>query len=72
MMTRIELIEIGEALYGTRWQSALSSALGTNARSLRRWLSGQNEIPDSVETDIRALLEIKTRRRPLPRNEEPQ
>jgi len=60
-MTSTELSVIGERLYGARWQTSLAAALGVNARTLRRWISGQNAIPDSVAGDVATLLRIATK-----------
>lgn len=38
-MSRL-LAEVGEALYGPRWQSALARELGVTDRTVRRWASG--------------------------------
>jgi hypothetical protein len=65
-MTPNELAAAGERLYGARWQTPLAAALGVNPRTLRRWVSGQNAIPETVDADIGTLLEIATRRRPPP------
>jgi hypothetical protein len=49
----------GEKLFGEHWQSDLSGALGVNERSLRRWLSGQDEIPEGVWADLLRLIETR-------------
>ena len=35
------LRQIGEALYGKRWQAELSVALGVKVRTVQRWRSGE-------------------------------
>lgn len=53
-MTPEELREIGERLFGSRWQTKLARSLengdGThvNPRTVRRWLSGESHIPAGV------------------------
>lgn len=56
MTPRAYLAAAGEALYGPRWQSALAADLGVADRTLRRWLAGDREIPDSLPDELRALL----------------
>ncbi len=67
-MTPDRLRSCGEALYGERWQSALATALGVTDRTVRRWVSGENEPPESVVAEIRdlALKALQT----LPRETE--
>lgn len=59
-MTADELASIGERIFGPRWQRVFSAALGVNYRTLQRWATGKNTIPDSVASDARRLLEIAT------------
>ena len=53
------LRRIGENLYGPRWQTDLSNALGVNDRSMRRWVSGEDRIPEGVWRDIRLHVESR-------------
>lgn len=55
-MTHKNLEQIGSALYGPRWQSELARALGVNDRTVRRWVSGETPLPDSVLVELRALV----------------
>jgi hypothetical protein len=50
------LRQAGEALYGERWQSELSRAIGVSDRTMRRWISAPYEIPGGVWNDIQQLL----------------
>lgn len=50
------LRETGEALYGPRWQSDLARALGVSDRTMRRWASRDDRVPDGVRTDLHRLL----------------
>lgn len=52
---REALIATGEALYGSRWQTALADDLKTTYRTVRRWVAGQ-DIPWGVEAELRGLL----------------
>jgi hypothetical protein len=62
-MTPELLTKIGEALYGSHWQSDLARALaerrgkhvGTQRRQLVRWASGQNEIPEGFGNELKEL-----------------
>ena len=51
-----ELAAYGRSLFGERWQSALATDLGVADRTMRRWLSGETSIADSVASEIRPLL----------------
>jgi hypothetical protein len=57
VMNHREMIRLaGEALYGERWQSELSRAVGVSDRTMRRWVSDPYEIPGGVWNDIQQLL----------------
>ena len=57
MMNHREMLrQAGEALYGERWQSELSRAVGVSDRTMRRWVSDPYEIPGGVWNDIQQLL----------------
>jgi predicted transcriptional regulator len=51
------LREIGEVLYGPRWQSELSRELGVSDRTVRRWIAGAEEAKQGVYVDLWRLLE---------------
>lgn len=53
------LCEVGEALYGPRWQSDLARDLGITDRTMRRWAAGASEIPAGVQDDLRRLIEAR-------------
>lgn len=55
-MTREQLTAVGEALYGLRWQAALSRDLNVALRTVQRWDAGERGIPDTLSDDLRALL----------------
>jgi hypothetical protein len=53
------LRSIGEKLFGQQWQSELSGVLSVNERSLRRWLSDQDQIPPGVWADLTRIIEAR-------------
>ena len=57
-MTPEQFSAAGEAIYGARWLSPLSRALGVNRRTVERWACGQNPVPERVADDLRDLLRI--------------
>ena len=58
-MNRDKLREIGAALYGPRWQSALARDLNVHRDSVRGWARGRTAISEGVAADLR---ELATRR----------
>jgi hypothetical protein len=61
-VTTPELIRaIGEALFGTRWQTDLGDHLGVNRRTVQRWLTGQDEPRPGVWADLLKVLDERTR-----------
>lgn len=55
-MTRDQLRQAGEALFGPHWQSPLARALGMSDRHMRRLASGEAPITEGMAADIRRLL----------------
>ena len=47
---------LGMSAYG--WQSSMATLLGVNDRTVRRWASGESDIPDWVETKLRKAMGI--------------
>jgi hypothetical protein len=45
----------GEALFGARWQTDLASHLGISDRTMRRWVTEPEGMPDGAWDDIRDL-----------------
>lgn len=54
-MTPAELREIGEKLFGPRWQMPLARALPVSTRSIRHWLSGKRQMRPVIAERIRSL-----------------
>jgi hypothetical protein len=52
-----DLIAAGERLYGPHWRQPLAWALQVNIATLRRWTSGEIEVPGPAALAIRLLLE---------------
>lgn len=50
------LVAVGQALYGTRWQSELARALGVSDRTVRGWISGRMEPRQGVYRDLLDLV----------------
>ena len=57
-MTNNQLEQAGQLLYGDLWQSALARALNVDSRTVRRWLSGDSAIKQSISKEIDELLKI--------------
>ena len=55
-MSRL-LRECGEALYGPRWQTDIAHDLGVNDRTIRRWASSTDDVPDGVYLDLLRLTQ---------------
>jgi hypothetical protein len=55
-MMRAHIIKIGEALFGPRFQRELAEALNVNERTMRRWVAGDFEPPESLKADLLRLL----------------
>lgn len=53
---------VGEALFGKRFQSDLTRALGlSDSRRMRQWLAGDRPIPPDVWQDLKVLLETRSK-----------
>lgn len=58
--TAKELAIIGEALYGSQWQSNLARELNlSDARRIRQWLAGERKIPFGIWADLAELVRVK-------------
>ena len=55
-MNREFLITAGQLLYGGRWQTETAEALGVTDRTMRRWVSGESNIPSPRKKELVMLL----------------
>jgi hypothetical protein len=53
------LTEIGEALYGERWQTALAQDLGVDGRTMRRWVAGAYPVPAWVWPELAKRIVVR-------------
>ena len=60
--------DVGCALYGERWQTSISRALGVADRTVRRWIAGDDGPPPGVWRELLTL--VKSRRKALDALEE--
>lgn len=56
MITKDLLIKVGQALYGTQWQSDLARALDVDSRRVRQWLNDERPIPEWLLSELNTLL----------------
>lgn len=52
-------MKYGMALFGNQFQTDLAKALDVNDRTMRRWLSGETQIPEKVGNDVNVLIGVK-------------
>lgn len=55
MSTKL-LRDVGEGLYGPRWQSNIAHDLGVSDRTIRRWASGVDDVPPGVYMDLLRIV----------------
>ena len=48
------ITETGRALYGARWYSDMARDLGVDQRTVRRWASGEFNVPSGVWRELAA------------------
>jgi DNA-binding transcriptional regulator YdaS (Cro superfamily) len=48
--------KVGEALYGSRWQTDMAAALGVSDRTVRRWAGGKFPLPSTIWAEIARIL----------------
>lgn len=58
-MTPAQLIAVGQALHGERWQTPLARDLSVSDRTMRRWLAGDQRMPAGLWGDCCALLRAR-------------
>lgn len=49
-------VEIGEALYGSRWATALARDLGVTYRTVVNWRSGRTPFPSDIVDRLRPIV----------------
>ncbi len=59
------LADIGRALHGEHWRKPLARDLGLNDETLRKWMSGRQELPADHGVFKDALVLIEDRRREI-------
>lgn len=52
-----KLIAVGEAVYGKNWQSPISRSLDISDRTIRRFVSGNTNIPVNLSTRLISAME---------------
>jgi len=50
------ILAVGPALGGRNWQSELADTLGINRRTIRRWLTGEDEPRPGVWIELLAIM----------------
>lgn len=53
------LPQVGEALWGSRWQTDMAEALSISDRTVRRWVAGER-IPPGVWMDMIRIMQDRT------------
>lgn len=53
---------IGEALWGSRWQTDMAEALDVAPRTVRRWAAGDVPVPAGVWMDLLRLMQERAAR----------
>jgi len=59
-MKRLIPDELGEALFGRRWQTALAAELGVHVRTMQRWAAGSR--PTADRDQLLALIDARIER----------
>lgn len=62
-MRASDLSELGEALFGPRWQSQLAREFGVTDRTVRRWIASGGDIPPDSVPVVRDVLRLLVRSR---------
>lgn len=55
-VTPNDLRQVGEALYGERWQTPLAADLDVSDRTVRRWLDGSRAMPAALPAELHRLV----------------
>ena len=57
VITPETLRKVGEAIYGRCWQTPLAALLNVQARTVRRWASGESSMPMWLSRDLLRVVE---------------
>lgn len=58
-----DISAIGAELFGPNWQAPVAELLEINLRTVQRWASGRNPVPDHAREMLLALLRLVRRYR---------
>ncbi|ENE6639053.1 hypothetical protein ABNR98_004462 [Salmonella enterica] len=58
-MNKETLKNIGELIFGKRWQTDIAKALGVDSRVVRFWSTGEREIPLTQIASLKRLLKSR-------------
>ena len=61
MSTRLRLIAYGELLHGKDWKKPLGRDLGVNERTIKRWSTGEYDVPARVFDDLERLAKSRSK-----------
>lgn len=57
------MVNIGQALYGERWQTDLGRDLGhKDGRQIRQWIAGDRSAPESLLDSLKKIMETRHRK----------
>ena len=59
MTDNSDLIRLGVALWGDRWQVPMAKALGVRRDTVQDWAQGRMKAPPGVLTELRNLQEFQ-------------
>ncbi len=52
-----KMVAVGQAIYGSTWQSSLARALNINDRTVRSFISGRSRIPTNLSIRLLEAME---------------
>lgn len=52
-------VEIGKALYGSRWSTPLAADLGVTYRTVLNWRHGRTPFPDDIVDRLRPIVRAR-------------
>ncbi|NDJ59397.1 helix-turn-helix domain-containing protein [Enterobacteriaceae bacterium 4M9] len=51
--------KVGEEVYGSSWQSSLARALGISDRTVRNFISGKSNIPETLSSRLLSAMDVE-------------